>query len=109
MGLTTSWAGTEPKGVKTNGTHETNAISLCIDTELAGGTLIVLLDPSSCADYCLPDYSAPSSPFKPSIMGVGLFPRLTNTTRDSAERHREYFTTKTQRTRRFEAKAGVVV
>ncbi len=45
MGLTTRWAGTEPKGVKTDGTHETNAISLCIDTELAGGTLIVLLAP----------------------------------------------------------------
>jgi hypothetical protein len=50
MGLTMRWVGREPKGAKTDGTHgthETNAISLCIDTELAGGTLIVLLAPSS--------------------------------------------------------------
>jgi hypothetical protein len=49
MGLTTRWVGRESKGAKTtdgtHGTDETNAISLCIDTELAGGTLIVLLAP----------------------------------------------------------------
>jgi hypothetical protein len=48
MGLTTRRVGREPKGAKTDGTHGTygtNAISLCIDTELASGTLIVLLAP----------------------------------------------------------------
>jgi hypothetical protein len=43
MGLTTRRVGREPKGAKTDGT---NAISLCIDTELAGGMLIVLLAPA---------------------------------------------------------------
>jgi hypothetical protein len=59
MGLTTRWVGREPKRATTDGahgTHETNAISLCIDTDLAGGTLIVLLAPSSFTDYCHTDY-----------------------------------------------------
>jgi hypothetical protein len=59
MGLTTRWVGGEPKGATTDGTHgthETNAISLCIDTELAGGTLIVLLAPSLITVTLITDY-----------------------------------------------------
>jgi hypothetical protein len=59
--MSTRRVGREPKGAttdRTHGTHETNAISLCVDTELAGGRLIVLLAPSSsyCTDYCHTDY-----------------------------------------------------
>jgi len=40
----------------THGTDETNSISLCIDTELAGGMLIVLLAPALITDSLITDY-----------------------------------------------------
>ncbi len=56
MGLTTRRVVREPKGATTDGTHETNAISLCIDTELAGGTLTVLLAPALITVTLITDY-----------------------------------------------------
>jgi hypothetical protein len=59
MDLTTRWVGKEPKGAKTdgtNGTHETNAISLCVDIERAGGTFMVLLAPELITALPVTDY-----------------------------------------------------
>ncbi len=45
MGVVIRGVGRKMRGAKTDGTygtHETNAISLCLDTELVGGTLMVL-------------------------------------------------------------------
>jgi hypothetical protein len=58
MGLTTRRVVREPKGATKDGTHETNAISLCIDTELAGGTLTVLLALALITVTLITDYLA---------------------------------------------------
>jgi hypothetical protein len=58
MGLTTRRVVREPKSATKDGTHETNAISLCIDTELAGGTLTVLLALALITVTLITDYLA---------------------------------------------------
>jgi hypothetical protein len=57
-----------------HGTHETSAISLCIDSELAGGTLIVLLASALITDSLITDYfrATSHSPISPHRLATSI-------------------------------------